>query len=147
MALDDSPWVFRFDNKWFVSELPREKALAQLEAQRAWDIENARVNRWGLAIGIGAALGTVLTFGAGLLLGAPPVLNLFLLPIGFAVGAVIGGRTAERLRTTRAEDAALPDRPKAVAMIRVPRRVVMHAESDLSAKEIIDLSTAPKRRG
>lgn len=25
MALDDSPWVFRFDNKWFVSELPARK--------------------------------------------------------------------------------------------------------------------------
>lgn len=146
MALDDSPWVFRFDNKWFVSELPGDQALAQLTAQQAWDAANGKVNRWGLAIGIGAAVGTVATFLGGSFLGAPPVLNLFLLPIGFAVGAVIGARVNEFLRQSRPADAALPDRPKAVAVTRVPRRVMMHAEPDLSAKEIIQLSTAPKRR-
>lgn len=145
MALDDSPWVFRFDNKWFVSELPKAEAIGQLAAQRDWDTANARANRWALSIGIGAAIGTVLTFAAGSFLGAPPVLNLFLLPVGFAIGAVIGGRVAEALRRSRGSDAALPDRPKAVALTRVPRRVVLHAEPDLTAKEIIQLSTAPKR--
>jgi hypothetical protein len=145
MALDESPWVFRYDNKWFVSELPKAEAVAQLDAQRAWDTENARVNHWALAIGIGAAVGTILTFIGSWLLGAPPVLNLFLLPIGFAAGAVIGGKTNEGLRRTRPEDASLPPRPKAAPMTKVPRRVVANADSSLSAKEIIELSTAPKR--
>lgn len=145
MALDESPWVFRYDNKWFVSELPKAEAIAQLNAQREWDTENARVNRWALAIGIGAAIGTVLTYLGGSLLGAPPVLNLFLLPVGFAVGAVIGGRINESLRRTRPADASLPPRPKAATMTKVPRRVVANADPSLSATEIIQLSTAPKR--
>lgn len=145
MALDDSPWVFRFDNKWFVSELPREEMLAQLRAQQEWDARNARVNRWGLSIGIGAAIGTALTLAGGWFLGAPPVLNLFLLPIGFAVGAVIGARANEGLRKSRPEDAALPDRPKAARVTKIPRRVFVTADPSLSAKEIIRLSTAPKR--
>ena len=141
MALDDSPWVFRYDNKWFVSELPREEMLAQLKAQRDWDTENARVNRWALAIGVGAAVGVVVTFVVSLWLGAPPVLNLFLLPVGFAVGAVLGGRINESLRTKRPEDADLPPRPKAAAMTKVPRRVVANSDALLSAREIIRLST------
>lgn len=146
MALDDSPWVFRYDNKWFVSELPKEQMLAQLQAQRDWDTENARVNHWALAIGIGAAAGTVATFVLTLWLGAPPVLNLFLLPVGFAIGAVAGGRINESLRTKRPEDAQLPPRPKAATITKVPRRVVANGDALLSAKEIIRLSTPDKTR-
>jgi len=145
MALDNNPWVFRFDNKTFVSELPGEQALAQLEAQRTWDTQNARVNRWALAIGIGAAIGVIATFAATAALGAPPVLNLFVLPVGFAVGAVLGGKVNESLRKNRPDDASLSPRPSATAITKVPRRVVATAPEHSTAAEIIRLSTPGKR--
>ena len=70
------------------------------------------------------------------------MVNLFLLPVGFAVGAVLGGMVAERLRPARPADAALVDRPAVAAMTRIPRRVAGRADAGSSAQELIDLSTA-----
>ncbi len=142
MPIDEShPNVVRFDRKLWVSTLPAEELAAQITAQRAWDDANSRVNRWPWAIGIGAVVGTAALYAATTLLGAPPVVNLFLLPVGFAVGAVLGGLVSERLRPRRDADAALGDRPKVDPMTRIPRRVAARADADSTAQELIDLST------
>lgn len=143
MPIDEShPNVVRFDRKLWVSTLPADQLAAQITAQRAWDDANSRVNRWPWAIGVGAAIGTGVLLVVTTLLGAPPVVNLFLLPVGFAVGAVLGGMVAERLRPTRPADAALGDRPAVLAMTRIPRRVAARADAESSAQELIDLCTA-----
>jgi hypothetical protein len=142
MALDDNPWVLRFDGKLWVSEVPREELERQLLAQRAWDDANAKANHWALAIGIGAVLGTAVTLGFGYVTHLPPVVNLFVLPVGFGIGAVLGGLVNERLRPRRAADAALPARPKAAPMVKVPRRVASLTSAESTAKQIIELSTA-----
>lgn len=145
MPVDENhPNIVRFDRKLWVSQLSAEELAAQIAAQRAWDDSNARANHWALAIGIGAAIGTVLTFVAATLLGAPPVMNLFVLPVGFAVGAVLGGMVNERLRPKRPADAALGARPPVAPMTRIPRRVAATADADSTAKQLIELST-PRR--
>ena len=135
------PNVVRFDNKLFVSLRPATELAAQLAAQRAWDDANARVNHWAWAIGIGAAAGSVVTFVATWFLGAPPVINLFLLPVGFAIGAVVGGRINESLRSRRPADAALGPRPTSIPMVKIPRRVAADADRLSTAQELIDLSS------
>ncbi len=142
VAIDEThPNVVRFDNKLWVSLLPREQLSQQLAAQKSWDDANARANRWALAIGIGAVAGAALCYLITRLLGAPPVLNLFLLPVGFAIGAVLGGLVNERLRPSRPADAALGPRPLVDEMTRIPRRVASTAERSIGAQELIELST------
>ena len=143
-VLDDHPNCLRFDGKLWVSEVPRGELQAQLIAQRAWDAQNERVNRWWVALGLGAAVGVAVALALETWLGAPPVLNLFVLPVGFAIGAVVGARINEWLRPRRAADAELPPRPKVVAMTKVPRRVAATASPSATAREIIALST-PRR--
>jgi hypothetical protein len=135
------PNVVRFDNKLFVSLRPATELAAQLAAQRAWDDANARANHWAWAIGIGAAAGSAATFVATWFLGAPPVINLFLLPVGFAIGAVVGGRINESLRSRRPADAALGARPTSIPMVKIPRRVAATADRLSTAQELIDLSS------
>jgi hypothetical protein len=142
MALDENPRVLRFDGKLWVSEMPREELERQLLAQRAWDDANAKANHWALAISIGAVVGTALTLAIGYLTRMPPVVNLFVLPVGFGIGAVLGGLVNERLRPRRPADAALPARPKAAPMVKVPRRVASLTDATSTAKQIIDLSTS-----
>ncbi len=143
-VLDDHPYCLRFDGKLWVSELPREELAAQLVAQRAWDAEHDRINRWWLALGIGAAVGVAATFALGSWAGAPPAINLFTLPAGFAVGAVLGARINEYLRPQRSADAELPPRPTVAHMTKVPRRVAATASPSATARELIDLSS-PRR--
>lgn len=143
MALDDNPHVFRHEGRLWVSELPREEMQRQLNDQRAWDVANARHERWGLAIAIGAALGVVISFGLGYFAGLPPVLNLFLLPVGFAVGAVLGAVVNKRVRATELANSPLPSRPVIATMVRIPPEVIKRAPDDSTAKQLIDWS----RRG
>lgn len=148
MAIDENhPNVVRFDNKLWVSTLPREDLAAQLTAQKTWDDANARANRWALAIGIGAAAGTAASYFVSTALGAPPAVNLFLLPVGFAIGAVLGGLVNERLRPTRPADAALGPRPAVEPMTRIPRRVAATADPNSTAQELIDLVSSRRPNG
>ncbi len=146
MAVDEShPYVVRFDRKLWVSPIPSEELAAQITAQRQWDAANSQVNRWPLAIGLGAAVGTAAVYLLGSLLGAPPAVNLFILPLGFAVGAVLGAVVSERLRPRRPADAALGPRPSTAVMTRLPRHVMATADPESTAQELIDLATPRKR--
>jgi hypothetical protein len=140
MALDDHPNVFSFEGKLWVSELPRDEARAQLHDQRAWDAANLRYERWGLAIALGAAAGVLVTLGLGTLAGQPPAVNLFILPIGFAVGAVLGAVVNKRVRARALENSPLPPRPVIAAIVRVPPEVVKRAPDDSTAAQLIDWS-------
>lgn len=143
MALDDNPHVFRHEGKLWVSELPRDEAQRQLADQRAWDAANAKHERWGLAIAIGAAVGVLVFYGLGSLAGAPPVVNLFVLPVGFAVGAVLGAVVNKRVRAVALQNSPLPARPVVATMVRIPPEVVKRAPEDSTATQLIDWS----RRG
>ncbi len=146
MAVDEThPNVVRFDGKLWVSELESEQLLPQLTAQRAWDDANDKANRWWLALGIGGIAGVAAALWLSTIFGAPPLLNLFTLPIGFAVGAVSGAQVNEKLRPTRAADQALGVRPQAALMVRLPRHVARSAPATFTARELIELST-PKDR-
>jgi len=140
MALDDHPNVFSFEGKLWVSDLPREEARAQLANQRAWDAANLRYERWGLAIGIGAVAGVFVTLGLGTLAGQPAAVNLFILPIGFAVGAVLGAVINKRVRARALENSPLPPRPMIAPIIRVPPEVAKCAPHDATAPQLIDWS-------
>ncbi len=141
--LDENPWVFRHDGRLWVSELPREEMLRQVNDQRAWDVANARHERWGLAIAIGAAAGVLVFFSLGSLGGLPPVANLFVLPVGFAVGAVLGAVVNKRVRAVSLQNSPLPTRPVIAAMVRIPPEVLKKAPADSTARQLIDWS----RRG
>jgi hypothetical protein len=142
MAVDEThPNVVRFDGKLWVSEVSSEQLMPQLTAQRAWDNSNDKANKWWLALAIGGVIGVAVVWWLSATLGAPPVMNLFTLPIGFAVGAVLGARVNERLRPGRAADQALGVRPQAAVMVRLPRRVVRTADASSTATQLIELST------
>jgi hypothetical protein len=143
MALDDHPNVFRHEGRTWVSELPREQALAQLIAQRQWDASNAKLQRWWVAIAIGAALGTAATLGFGTLGALAPAVYLILLPVGFGVGAVVGALINKRFNAPDARHASLPERPALTTLTRVPARVAAKAPADASATDLIEWS----RRG
>ncbi|CAN5251030.1 hypothetical protein BH09ACT5_BH09ACT5_24710 [soil metagenome] len=139
MSLDDSPWVFRFEGLLWVSEAPRERALAALQEQRAWDARNARLQRWWIAIIIGAAVGVVATLALGTATGIPPATYLFALPVGFGIGAV-GGALVNRRITPESAHASLPPRPTTPFLVRVPPRVASKAPADASARDLIEWS-------
>ena len=142
MALDENPWVFRFEGRLWVSETPRERALAELRAQRAWDAQNAKLQRWWVAIAIGAVVGIVLTLALGTATGIPPALYLFALPVGFGIGAVLGALVNKRI-TPASQHESLPERPTVPFLVRVPSRVASKAPADASARDLIEWS----RRG
>lgn len=139
MALDDHPNVFRYEGKLWVSELPREEAHRQLVAQRAWDAATAKQQRWWVAIVVGAAVGVLAVLGLGIALGAPPVIYLFVLPVGFGAGAVLGAVVNKRLLGVEALPAT--ERPEVVHLTKVPFLVARRAAADATAREIIDAST------
>lgn len=142
MSLDANPWVFRFEGKLWVSETPRERAVAELTAQRAWDAQNAKLQRWWVAIAIGAAVGVVATLALGTATGIPPAVYLFALPVGFGVGAVLGALVNRRINP-ESQHTSLPNRPTVPFLVRVPPRVASKAPADASARDLIDWS----RRG
>jgi hypothetical protein len=146
MAVDEThPNVVRFDGKLWVSEVSSEQLMPQLTAQRAWDNANDKANRWWLALGIGGLAGVIVGWWLSATLGAPPVMNLFTLPVAFATGAVLGARVNEKLRPSRAADQALGERPHASLMVRLPRHVARSADATATATELIRLST-PKAK-
>ena len=140
MALDDHPNVFRYEGRTWVSLAPRDEALAQLQKQRAWDAANAKLQRWWVAITIGAVVGvaTTLTFGTSAALA--PAVYLLLLPIGFGVGAVLGAIVNKWLHAPDRHHSSLPARPSTVALTQMPPRVVRAAPPDASAIELIEWS-------
>jgi hypothetical protein len=141
MALDNHPNVFLFGGRAWVSELPRDQALTQLTAQRAWDIATVRAQRWWIAITIGTALGTAAAWWLGDLVGAPAFANLVFLPVGFAVGAVLGAVVNKRiLGDTLAATTVGTERPTVAPLTRVPPRVIRTADADSTVREIIALS-------
>lgn len=139
MALDDNPWVFRFEGKLWVSESPREVALDRVRAQRAWDARNAKLQRWWVAIAVGAAVGVAATLALGAVTGVPPALYLFALPVGFGIGAVLGALVNQRLNPAAAHE-SLPPRPTTPLLVRIPPRVAAKAPDDASARELIEWS-------
>ncbi|MBX3100016.1 MAG: hypothetical protein KF761_10605 [Salinibacterium sp.] len=139
MALDDNPWVFRYEGKLWVSETGRERAVSELRAQREWDALNAKLQRWWVAIAIGAVVGVVLTLALGTATAVPPVIYLFALPIGFGVGAVLGALVNKRI-TPESAHVSLPERPTTPFLVRVPPRVAAKAPADASARDLIEWS-------
>lgn len=143
MALDDHPNVFRYEGKLWVSLEPREVAHAQLVAQRAWDAAQAKQQRWWPAIAIGAAVGTAAVLGLGIFLGMPPAIYLFVLPVGFGVGAVLGASVNKRLLGSNdlGPDAPATARPQIPRLVRVPPGVARKAAPDSTASDLIAWST------
>jgi hypothetical protein len=140
MSLNDHPKVFQFGGKVWVSELPREQALAQLTAQRAWDVAMIRAQRWWVAITIGSALGTGVTLLLSNLVGAPLFANVVFLPIGFAIGAVLGAVVNKRILGDSLATISASERPTLVTLTKVPARVVRTADADSTVAEIVELS-------
>src|SRR5690606_28581183 len=135
MALDNSPHCFRFEGRLWVTEIEPEEALRQFAAQRAWDAASVRSQRWMPAVVIGAVLGIAATIAASTAVNLPIALYLFTLPVGFAIGAVLGALVNKRILGV---DAAVPgDRPTMAPVTRVPYSVARKAPEDASATEII----------
>ena len=134
MALDEHPNVFRFESRTWVSSAPRDEALEQLRAQRAWDRENAKLQRWWLALSIGAAV------AVGSSANLDPTLYLLLLPLGFGGGAIIAALVNKRFNAPDAQHASLPARPTTVPLTLVPSRVAKAAPEHASAAEITERS-------
>ena len=140
MALDDHPNVFRFEGRTWVSPEPREIALAQLVDQRAWDAANARLQRWWVAIAIGAVVGTVATLALGTSAGLAPAVYLLVLPVGFGAGAVMGALVNKWFLAPEGQHASLPARPKTPPLTRIPSRVVRNSPPDSTSEQIIEWS-------
>ena len=140
MALENHPNVFRFEGRLWVSEAPRERAVAQLKAQRDWDGRNAKLQRWWVAIGLGAIIGVAGTLALGTVAGLAPAIYLVLLPVGFGVGAVLGALVNKRVNP-ESQHPSLPERPTTPLLVRIPPRVASKAPSDASAKDLIEWST------
>lgn len=141
MALENNLYVFRFEGRLWVSEVPREAALAQLQAQREWDRQNARLQRWWVAITLGAVLGVIATLLLGTSAGLAPAIYLVLLPIGFGAGAVLGALVNKRFFAPELQHGSLPPRPELAKLTRIPSRVARAAPADASARDLIDWST------
>jgi len=140
MALDDHPNVFRFEGRTWVSLAPREEALAQLQTQRAWDASNAKLQRWWVAIIVGAVIGVAATLAFGVASELDPTVYLLTLPVGFAAGAILGALVNKRFNAPDLQHASLPARPTTVPLTKVPPRVVRAAPSPATAAEIIEWS-------
>lgn len=140
MALDNHPHVFRFEGHTWVSLANRDDALAQLRTQRAWDATNAKLQRWWIAITIGAVAGVVITLALGTAARLDPTVYLLSLPFGFGVGAIVGALINKRFAAPEVHHASLPARPTTVALTKVPPRVAHQAPPDATAQEIIEWS-------
>ena len=137
MALEQHPYAFRYEGRWWVSETPREDARRRLDDQRDWDRRNARAQRWWVSISIGAALGVALAFGLGVLVNLAPFVYLVSLPVGFGVGAVIAALINKRIQGPDAEHASMPKRPSIPPLTLVPRGVARKATDDASTADLI----------
>jgi hypothetical protein len=140
MALESHPNVFRYEGKLWVSEIPRDQAHGQLIAQRQWDAANAKLQRWWVAIAIGAVIGVAATLALGTAAGLAPAVYLVLLPLGFGAGAVLGALVNRRFNAPDAQHQSLPPRPVIVDLTRVPSRVAAKAPEDATADQLIEWS-------
>jgi len=140
MALEDHPNVFRFEGRLWVSELPREEARAQFVAQRSWDASHVKAERWGWAIAIGAIVGSAATIGLGTLAGIAPAIYLVLLPIGFAVGAVLGAVVNKRILAAAHIQPATTPRPVLDDVTRIPAAVARKADADTPLADLVTWS-------
>jgi|GEM_PF-1891366 len=140
MNLDNHPHVFRFEARTWVSLAPREDALAQLRAQRAWDAENAKLQRLWVSLTVGAVIGVGATLFLGSTANLDPTLYLLLLPLAFGGGAIIGALVNRRFNAPDARHASMPPRPTTVALTLVPSRVAQAAPEGASAQELIEWS-------
>lgn len=141
MAIEDNPYVFRFEGRLWVSEEPRETAAAQLRAQREWDRQNARLQHWWVAISVSAVAGVAVTLYLGTSAGLAPAIYLVLLPIGFGAGAVLGALVNKRFFAPELQHGSLPPRPELAKLTRIPSRVARAAPDNASARDLIDWST------
>lgn len=137
MALDSHPHAFRFEGRWWVSELPAADALALLTAQRRWDAAQVRAQRWAVALVIGALVGTGGMLGIGVLAGLAPALYLVLLPLGFGVGVVVGAIVNRRLLGDRLTEAPATPRPVTGRLVRVPPAVVRFVDEDTTLDDLL----------
>ncbi|CAO1652048.1 hypothetical protein I6E68_07280 [Salinibacterium sp. NSLL150] len=140
MAIDEHPNVFRFETRLWVSAAPREEALEQLRAQRAWDKENAKLQRWWVALSIGAIIGVGGILAVGTASNLDPTLYLLLLPLGFGGGAILGALINKRFNAPEAHHASLPARPTTVPLTLIPSRVAKAAPEHASVAEIVEWS-------
>jgi hypothetical protein len=137
MALEQHPYAFRYEGRWWVSETPREEARNRLDAQRDWDRRNARAQRWWVSISIGAVLGVALAFGLGVLVNLAPFVYLVSLPVGFGVGAIVAALINKRIQGDEAQHVSMPKRPSIPPLTLVPRGVARRATDDASAADLI----------
>lgn len=140
MALENHPNVFRFEGRLWVSQAPREEALEQLRAQRTWDANNAKLQRWWPAITIGAIAGVVATLALGMAADVDPTVYLLTLPLGFGSGAIVGALLNKRFNAPDRQHASLPERPTTVALTQIPSRVAKAAPPYATATEIAEWS-------
>jgi hypothetical protein len=140
MSVADNPNVFRYEGRLWISTEPREAARAALVAQRAWDAQNARLQRWWVAIVIGAVVGVAATLALGTLASLGPAVYLLLLPVGFGIGAVGGALVNKRFFAPDPQHASLPARPVTPELVRVPARVAAKAPAGASTAELIGWS-------
>ena len=140
MSLDDHPHVFRYEGRLWVSEVLADEARAQLVAQRAWDASNAKLQRWWVAIAVGAALGVAGTLALGTAGSLAPAIYLVLLPVGFGIGAVLGALVNKKFFAPDAQHESLGERPTTVQLTRVPASVARRANALTPVSELIAAS-------
>lgn len=140
MAINNHPNVFRFEGRTWVSLSPGEEALEELRAQRAWDAANAKLQRWWVAITIGAVVAVAGTLALGISAELDPTAYLLLLPLAFGGGAIAGALVNKRFNAPDRQHASLPDRPSTVPLTQVPSRVARAAPEHATATEIIEWS-------
>jgi hypothetical protein len=135
----DHPNVFRFEGKLWVSERPAEEARGALAEQRAWDAATARAQRWWIAIAIGAALGLVVVLALSTAAGIVGFLYLIVLPVGIAIGSVLGAVVNKRFNPNAGVAPATP-RPVVPELHRVTPSVARRIPDGATAAEIIALA-------
>ena len=138
MSLDNSPHCFRFEGKLWVSEIAPEEAISQFRAQRAWDAEAVKRQRWWPAVTVGGIVGIVATIFLSNAVNLPIALFLFTLPVGFGIGAVLGAVVNKRILGV--DGRVDGERPHLVEVTKVPFSVSRKAPEDASAAEIIEWS-------
>ena len=135
MALDNSPYCFRFEGKLWVSEVDPAEAIRQFQAQRAWDTAAVRRQRWWPAVTIGGLAGIIGIIALSNWGNLPIALYLFTLPVGFGIGAVLGAIVNKRILGI--DGTVDSERPELVEVTRVPFSVSRKAPEDASAADII----------
>ena len=140
MALESHPHVFRFEGRWWVSELPAADALALLVEQRRWDAAQVRAQRWLVAVIVGAIVGTGGTLTIGALAGLAPALYLVLLPLGFGVGVVLGAVVNRRLLGDGLTAPPATPRPVTGRLLRVPPAVARFADEHTALDDLMTWS-------